>query len=49
MSNNIVDFIKKQGNIFDAAKYFGGFDKLRELTKDNDELKSFIKNNLYIF
>jgi hypothetical protein len=45
MSNNIVDFIKKQGNIFDAAKYFGGFDKLRELTKDNDELKSFIKNN----
>lgn len=45
MSNNIVDFIKKQGNIFDAAKYFGGFDKLLELTKDNDELQSFIKNN----
>lgn len=45
MSNNIIDFIKKQGNIFNAAKYFGGFDKLRELTKGNDELKSFIKTN----
>lgn len=45
MSNNIIDFIKKQGNIFNAAKYFGGFDKLRELTKGNDELKSFIRKN----
>jgi hypothetical protein len=45
MSNNIIDFIKKQGNIFNAAKYFGGFDKLRELTKGNGELKSFIRKN----
>jgi hypothetical protein len=45
MSNNIIDFIKKQGNIFNAAKYFGGIDKLRELTKGDDELKSFVENN----
>jgi hypothetical protein len=45
MSNNIIDFIKKQGNIFNAAKYFGGFDKLRELSKGSDELKSFIRKN----
>lgn len=44
MSNNIVDFIKKQDNLFDAAKYFGGINKLRELSKNNDELKSFIKS-----
>lgn len=44
MSNNIVDFIKKQDNLFNAAKYFGGIDKLRELSKKNDELKSFIKS-----
>ena len=47
MSNNIVDFIKKQGNIFDAAKYFGGITGLRELSKKNDKLKSFIDTNSY--
>lgn len=45
MSNNIIDFIKKQGNIFNASKYFGGFDKLRELTKGNDEFKTYIEDN----
>ena len=44
MSNDIIDFIKKQDNLFDAAKYFGGMDNLRKLSKKNDELKSFIKS-----
>lgn len=44
MSNDIIDFIKKQDNLFDAAKYFGGMGKLRELSKNSDELKSFIKS-----
>lgn len=44
MSNDIIEFIKKQDNLFSAAKYFGGIDKLRELSKKNDELKSFIKS-----
>lgn len=45
MSNEILDFIKKQDNIFDAAKYFGGMDKLHELSKTNNELKNFIDSN----
>ena len=45
MSNNIIDFIKKQGNIFDTSKYFGGIDKLRELAKSNNELKTFLEDN----
>jgi hypothetical protein len=44
MSNDIIDFIKKQDNLFDAAKYFGGMGNLRKLSKKNDELKSFIKS-----
>lgn len=45
MSNNIIDFIKKQGTIFDAAKYFGGIDKLRDIANTNNELKTLIDKN----
>ena len=47
MDNDIINFIKKQDNIFDAAKYFGGITRLRELSKTNDELKSLIDSNSY--
>lgn len=45
MSNNIIDFIKKQGGLFNSSKYFGGIDKLRELSKNDNELKELIDNN----
>lgn len=45
MSNDIINFIKKQDNLFSAAKYFGGIDKLRELSRNNNELKSFIDSS----
>ncbi len=44
MSNNIIDFIKKQDDIFTSAKYFGGMSKLLELSKDNKELTDYIES-----
>ena len=45
MSDSIINFLKKQGDIFSSAKYFGGIDKLRELAKNNDEFKTYIEDN----
>ena len=45
MENDIIKFIEKQDNIFSAAKYFGGMDKLKELAKNNFELSELIKNS----
>jgi hypothetical protein len=42
MSNEIIDFIKKQDSVFEASKYFGGMTKLLNLSKTNNELKDFI-------
>ena len=42
MTNEIIDFIKKQDNVFNASKYFGGMTKLLNLSKTNNELKDFI-------
>jgi hypothetical protein len=42
MNNEIVRFIEKQDSIFSAAKYFGGMEKLKELSKTNKELSSLI-------
>lgn len=42
MSKEIIDFIKKQDNVFEASKYFGGMTKLLNLSKMNNELKDFI-------
>jgi hypothetical protein len=42
MSNEIIDFIKKQDSVFDASKYFGGMTNLLNLSKTNNELKDFI-------
>lgn len=47
MSDSIINFIKKQGDIFSSAKYFGGIDKLREIGKTNPEIMDMITKSSY--
>jgi hypothetical protein len=42
----VINFIKKQNSVFEAAKYFGGMDELKNLAKSNSELKKHIENSL---
>jgi hypothetical protein len=47
MSDSIINFLKKQGDIFSSAKYFGGIDKLREIGKTNPEIMDMITKSSY--
>ena len=47
MSDSVINFLKKQGDIFSSAKYFGGIDKLREIGKTNPEIMDMITKSSY--
>lgn len=47
MSDSIINFLKKQGDIFSSAKYFGGINKLREIGKTNPEIMDMITKSSY--
>jgi hypothetical protein len=47
MSDSIINFLKKQGDIFSSAKYFGGIDKLREIGKTNPKIMDMITKSSY--
>ena len=47
MSDSVINFLKKQDDIFSSAKYFGGIDKLREIGKTNPEIMDMITKSSY--
>lgn len=47
MSDSIINFLKKQGDIFSSSKYFGGLDKLREIGKTNPKIMDIITKSSY--